>query len=71
MNRAEEEYLLSLIPEEGISAPDLGNIISADLDPNVRRAKAYRKLRKLSDRGLVQKTFVVGSSAHVWKKVKP
>ena len=44
MNAAEEKYLLSLIPEEGITAPELGLLISTSSDPNVRRAKAWRKL---------------------------
>lgn len=70
MNAAEEKYLLSLIPEEGITAPELGLLISPSSDPNVRRAKAWRKLRQLSDRGLVKKTFDnMNTPVHRWKKV--
>lgn len=70
MNAAEEKYLLSLIPEEGITAPELGLLISTSSDPNVRRAKAWRKLRQLSDRGLVKKTFDnMNTPVHRWKKV--
>lgn len=70
MNAEEEKYILSLIPEEGITAPDLGLLISPSLDPSARRAAAYRKLRKLSDRGLVKKTFDnTNTPVHRWKKV--
>lgn len=71
MNTAEEKYLLNLIPEEGITAPELGLLISTSPDPSIRRAKAYRKLRKLSDRGLVKKTFDnTNTPVHRWKVVQ-